>query len=68
MLQIPLIADLPVGLNFQDHATVFNQLFFDKPNDAGLIDKSEASNFSSSMNFKLRGKGKEVLLYFSVLY
>jgi len=67
MLQIPLIADLPVGLNFQDHATVFNQLFFDKPNEVGLFDKSEFPTFSSKVNFTLCGKGKEVMLCFRIL-
>lgn len=53
-----MVADLPVGENFQDHASVFINTYFEDPRGVDTLSKAEASSPSSLMKYLLLGKGR----------
>ena len=58
--QIPVIADLPVGENLQDHACLSDNIMFDNGSEANkcLISLAEANKISTKLQFLFQGKGK----------
>ncbi|XP_067947042.1 alcohol dehydrogenase [acceptor]-like [Watersipora subatra] len=55
--RIPLIADLPVGKNYQDHASLFRHMYFEDAAKAKTCDVAELSKKSTFLKHSLRGTG-----------
>ncbi|KAL5019591.1 hypothetical protein ScPMuIL_002483 [Solemya velum] len=53
-MQIPVVADLPVGENMEDHMATFPQVDIDKPYD---VQPGSALSFLSNLKYKLFGTG-----------
>ena len=50
------MADLPVGRNYQDHATIGRDIYFDNP-PVNSFKPELLENWKSVMNYLLRTKG-----------
>lgn len=59
-LQIPVVADLPVGLNYQDHPTMAVNVLFGRPERVDLLNSSNMSTRLSMLQHRFLGTGKVV--------
>ena len=57
-LQIPMVADLPVGENYQDHPIMAVNVFFEHPENVKTLDMSELGWRTTQLKYFLAGKGK----------
>ena len=58
LFQIPVVSELPVGLNLQDHASIDLSMFFDDTQSAGTVDLSKFKTISSIFKHFAFGTGK----------
>ena len=56
--QIPVLADLPVGLNYHDHPTMPVNVFFGRPERVDLLQTSEMTNRLSHLQHRFLGEGE----------
>jgi len=57
--QIPIVAELPVGLNYQDHSTAFRNVFFENlpVSKEEHLYKANLLSMRSLMEYFIKGKG-----------
>ncbi|XP_067947607.1 alcohol dehydrogenase [acceptor]-like [Watersipora subatra] len=55
--KIPMVKELPVGKNFQDHAVIDISMFFENAKESGAGDLSEYRHLSSIVKHFIFGKG-----------
>ncbi|XP_067946350.1 4-pyridoxate dehydrogenase-like [Watersipora subatra] len=54
---ISLVADLPVGKNYQDHAAILRHVYFEDAGNAGTFDLAELTKRSAQLKHCLSGSG-----------